>query len=212
MGQAKTEEKYDAVIVGSGANGISAAIYLQQKGLKTLILEKNSDPGGATRSGQLTLPGYVHDIGSAVLPMSYSSPFFQTLPLEKYGLEWIFPEIAFAQTLENGEAIGCYRDISKTAANLGKDKEAYEDLMNPLVSNWAKIDEDIIKILSNGDIAGEMSFLTDIPANAHVTARQDTHCISIEKKKLRPMMIRSPSFHVSITNLFNKSLIKKITL
>ena len=76
----------------------------------------------------------------------------------------------------------------------------------------AKIDEDIIKILSNGDIAGEMSFLTDTPANAHVTARQDTHCISIEKKKLRPKMIRSPSFHVSITNLFNKSLIKKITL
>ncbi|UAB84116.1 NAD(P)/FAD-dependent oxidoreductase [Zunongwangia sp. SCSIO 43204] len=144
MGQDKIEEKYDAVIVGSGANGISAAIHLQQKGLKTLILEKNSDPGGATRSGQLTLPGYVHDIGSAVLPMSYSSPFFQTLPLEKYGLEWIFPEIAFAQTLENGEAVGCYRDISKTAANLGKDKEAYEDLMNPLVSNWAKIDEDIL--------------------------------------------------------------------
>ena len=144
MGKDKIKEKYDAVIVGSGANGISAAIYLQQKGLKTLILEKNSEPGGATRSGQLTLPGFVHDIGSAVLPMSYSSPFFKTLPLEKYGLEWIFPEIAFAQTLEDAEAVGCYQDISKTAATLGKDKEAYEDLMNPLVSNWAKIDEDIL--------------------------------------------------------------------
>lgn len=144
MGKDKIKEKYDAVIVGSGANGISAAIYLQQKGLKTLILEKNSEPGGATRSGQLTLPGFVHDIGSAVLPMSYSSPFFKTLPLEKYGLEWIFPEIAFAQTLEDAEAVGCYQDISKTAATLGKDKEAYEDLMNPLVSNWTKIDEDIL--------------------------------------------------------------------
>ena len=74
------------------------------------------------------------------------------------------------------------------------------------------IDEDIIKILSSGDIAGEMSFLTDTPVNAHVTATQDTHCISIEITKLRSIMMRSPSFHVSMTNLFNKNLIKKITL
>lgn len=142
------EPKYDAVIIGSGANGIAAAIRLQQLGLKTLILEKNSEPGGATRSGQLTLPGYTHDIGSAILPMSYSSPFFKTLPLEKYGLKWIFPEVPFAQTLNNGEAVACYQDISKTAKNLGKDREAYQQFMRPLVENWPKIDSDILSPLS----------------------------------------------------------------
>ena len=80
-------KKYDAVITGSGSNGIAAAIHLQQQGLSTVIYEKSSFPGGATKTAEITLPGFKHDIGSTVLPMAYSSPLFQQLPLEKYGLD-----------------------------------------------------------------------------------------------------------------------------
>ncbi|MDN3593944.1 phytoene desaturase family protein [Zunongwangia endophytica] len=137
-------QDYDAVIVGSGTNGIAAAIYLQQKGLKTLIIEAKPEPGGATKTGELTLPDFQHDIGSAVLPMAYSSPFFEKLPLEKYGLKWIFPEIPFVQTLENGDAVACYQDVAKTASDLGEDEKAYNKLMKPLVKDWSKIVNDIL--------------------------------------------------------------------
>jgi len=137
-------KKYDAVIIGSGSNGIAAAIHLQQQGLNTVIYEKSSIPGGATKTAEITLPGFKHDIGSTVLPMAYSSPFFQQLPLEKYGLEWIDPEIPFSQTLENGKAVACYRSIEKTAAQLGKDKARYINFMKPLVENWDDIGEDVL--------------------------------------------------------------------
>lgn len=136
--------KYDAVIVGSGPNGLAAAIKLQIQGLKTIIFEKDAIPGGAVKSAELTLPGFVHDIGATVLPMAYSSPFFQQLPLKKYGLEWIYPEIAFSQVLENGEAVACYKSIEKTANQFGRDSENYINLMKPLVKNWEKIDKDIL--------------------------------------------------------------------
>lgn len=135
---------YDAVIIGSGANGIAAAIYLQQRGLKTVIFEKSSTAGGATRTKEVTLPGFKHDIGSTVLPMAYSSPFFQQLPLKKYGLEWVFPDIPFAQTCENGKAIACYQNIENTAKQLCRDQEAYIKLMKPLVENWNDIGRDVL--------------------------------------------------------------------
>ena len=137
-------KKYDAVITGSGSNGIAAAIHLQQQGLSTVIYEKSSFPGGATKTAEITLPGFKHDIGSTVLPMAYSSPLFQQLPLEKYGLEWIYPEIPFSQTLENGKAVACYKGIEKTAAQLGTDKDRYSDFMKPLVENWDDIGEDVL--------------------------------------------------------------------
>lgn len=137
-------KKYDAVIIGSGSNGIAAAIHLQQQGLNTVIYEKSSIPGGATKTAEITLPGFKHDIGSTVLPMAYSSPFFQELPLEKYGLKWIYPEIPFSQTLENGKAVACYKSIEKTATQLGTDKDRYSDFMKPLVENWDDIGEDVL--------------------------------------------------------------------
>lgn len=140
-------QKYDAVIVGSGPNGIAAAIYLQQEGLKTLLVEAKSEAGGATKTGELTLRDFKHDLGSAVLPMAYSSPFFRELPLEKYGLKWIFPTIPFAQTLENGEAVVCYKDVAATAKELGEDENAYRKLMQPLVGNWPKIANDVLSPL-----------------------------------------------------------------
>lgn len=137
-------KKYDAVIIGSGSNGIAAVIHLQQQGLNTVIYEKSSIPGGATKTAEITLPGFKHDIGSTVLPMAYSSPFFQELPLEKYGLTWIYPEIPFSQTLENGKAVACYKSIEKTATQLGTDKGRYSDFMKPLVENWDDIGEDVL--------------------------------------------------------------------
>lgn len=135
---------YDAIIIGSGSNGISAAIYLQQKGLKTAIFEQASTPGGSTRTQELTLPGFKHDVGSAVLPMGFGSPFLRSLPLSDHGLEWIFPEIPYSHPFNDGTAHACYTDIEKTAAQLVDDEASYIKLFEPLVKNWGKIENDLL--------------------------------------------------------------------
>ncbi len=135
---------YDAIIIGSGSNGISAAIYLQQKGLKTAIFEQAATPGGSTRTQELTLPGFKHDVGSAILPMGFGSPFLRSLPLEEHGLEWIFPEIPYAHPFSDGSAHACYTDIRKTAAQLGDDQSSYFKLFDPLVKDWEKLENDLL--------------------------------------------------------------------
>ncbi|UJH92846.1 NAD(P)/FAD-dependent oxidoreductase [Antarcticibacterium sp. 1MA-6-2] len=137
-------ETYDAIITGSGSNGLAAAIYLQQKGINTAIFEQASTPGGSTRTQELSLPGFKHDVGSAILPMGYASPFLRTLPLTDFGLEWIFPEIPYSHPFDDGTAIACYRDIKETAAQLGEDGKAYEDLFTPIVTNWNKLEENLL--------------------------------------------------------------------
>ena len=137
-------EEYDAVIIGSGSNGLSAAIRLQQQGLKTIIYEHANAPGGSTKTEELTLPGFKHDVGSSILPLGYASPFLSTLPLENFGLKWIFPEIPFSQPFEDGSALACYKDIEQTATELGKDKESYLHLFQPLVEKWDEIEEDLL--------------------------------------------------------------------
>lgn len=127
---------YDAVVVGSGPNGLAAAIRLAQAELSVLVVEANDTVGGGTRSAELTLPGYVHDVCSAVYPLGVGSPFFRQLPLQKYGLSWVQPDLPLAHPLENGQAAVLHRSVADTAAGLGKDRQAYEALMTPLVSNW----------------------------------------------------------------------------
>src|SRR5579863_9329874 len=95
---------YDAVVVGSGPNGLAAGIALQQKGLSVLLLEGKAEIGGGLRSAELTLPGYLHDICSAVHPLAAGSPFFQSLPLSEYGLDFIYPPVAAAHPLDGGVA------------------------------------------------------------------------------------------------------------
>ncbi|MFD2518442.1 phytoene desaturase family protein [Salinimicrobium flavum] len=136
--------KYDAIIIGSGSNGIAAAIRLQEKGLQTAIFEQAATPGGATRTSELTLPGFKHDVGSAILPLGLASPFFRKLPLAQYGLEWVHPEVAYAHPFEDGTAYACYKDLARTAAQLGEDEQAYLKLFGSLLSDWSKIDNDLL--------------------------------------------------------------------
>lgn len=135
---------YEAIIIGSGSNGLAAAIYLQQKGIKTAVFEQASTPGGATRTQELTLPGFKHDVGSAILPMGYASPFLRTLPLTNFGLEWIFPEIPYSHPFDDGTALACYEDVEKTAAQLGEDEEAYLKLFKPIIENWKNLENDLL--------------------------------------------------------------------
>jgi phytoene dehydrogenase-like protein len=130
---------YDAVVVGSGPNGLVAAIRLAQQQCSVLVLEAQATPGGGTRSAELTLPGFIHDVCSAVHPLACGSPFLRQLPLEKYGLHWIQPEIPLAHPLDGGAAALLHRSITETADALGKDKSAYEKLMGPLAANWENL-------------------------------------------------------------------------
>jgi phytoene dehydrogenase-like protein len=127
---------YDGVVVGSGPNGLAAAIRLAQEGLSVLVLEANETLGGGTRSAELTLRGFTHDLCSAVHPLTAGSPFFRKLDLSKFGLTWISPELPLAHPLDSGRAAVLDRSVSATAALLGHDEPAYEKLMQPLVSDW----------------------------------------------------------------------------
>ena len=133
--------RYDAVVVGAGPNGLAAAIVLAQAGRFVLVREANESIGGGVRSGELTLPGFVHDLGSAIHPLAVGSPFLRTLPLERYGLEWVYPPAPLAHPLDDGTAVVLERDIAATAAGLGPDARAYRRLMEPLVAGWDDVAE-----------------------------------------------------------------------
>ncbi|MBA2743284.1 MAG: NAD(P)/FAD-dependent oxidoreductase [Chthoniobacterales bacterium] len=135
--------EFDAVVVGSGPNGLAAAITLARTGCSVLVLEANATIGGGARSAELTLPGFIHDVCSAIHPLGAGSPFFHSLPLERFGLDWIQPEIALAHPLDGGGAASLYRDIDETAAGL-QDK-AYGRLMRPLVREWENFTEEFLQ-------------------------------------------------------------------
>ncbi|PJJ59521.1 phytoene desaturase family protein [Hymenobacter chitinivorans] len=136
--------KYDAVVVGSGPNGLAAAIVLQQAGLQVLLLEGKDELGGGLRTAELTLPGFRHDICSAIHPLAAASPYLQTLPLAQYGLEYITPPVAAAHPFDNGTAATVVNSLDATARSLGPDARAYEQLMRPLVAQWPGIAPDVL--------------------------------------------------------------------
>ncbi len=110
-------DAFDAIVVGSGPNGLAAAITLARAGCSVLVYEANATIGGGARSAELTLPGFLHDVCSAVHPLAAGSPFFKTLPLERLGLEWIEPEIPLAHPLDDGSAACLYRDTALPPAS-----------------------------------------------------------------------------------------------
>jgi len=144
MGKEKINLEFDAIIVGSGPNGLSAAIALQQAGLSVLILEAKDTIGGGLRSAELTLPGFVHDICSAIHPLAAGSPFFNTLSLDQHGLEYIYPEMAAAHPFDDGTAAALSGSVEDTAATLGIDRETYVNLFTPLVKSWPGMVKDVL--------------------------------------------------------------------
>ncbi len=134
----------DAVVVGSGPNGLAAAIVLARAGLKTVLREGQTTLGGGLRSAELTLPGYTHDVCSAVHPLALSSPFFRSLPLTGFGLEWVQPPAALAHPLDDGTAAMLERSIDATAAGLGEGGPDWRSLNAPFVATWAELAGDVL--------------------------------------------------------------------
>src|SRR3989440_10308708 len=123
-----SRHSYDAIVVGAGPNGLAAAITLARAGRSVLVLEAKDTIGGGSRSMELTLPGFVHDVCSAIHPLGLGSAFFRTLPLGQYGLEWIHPPTPLAHPLDDGSAAVLERSIEATGASLGGDGRAYQKL------------------------------------------------------------------------------------
>lgn len=138
------KREYDAIVVGSGPNGLAAAIRLQQQGLSVLLLEGKASIGGGLRSAELTLPGFLHDICSAIHPLAMASPFFRVLPLDKFGLHFIIPPVAAAHPLDEGTAAALMQNLPETAATLGEDAQAYTRLMQPIIQNWEHLLPDLL--------------------------------------------------------------------
>lgn len=135
---------YDAVVIGSGPNGLAAAITLARAGLRVLVVEARATPGGGMRTLEVTLPGFKHDICAAIHPLGVASPFFRSLPLANYGLEWIAPPVSLAHPLDDGAAVAVITSLAETAANLGVDERAWRLLFAPLVDRWEAALDDLL--------------------------------------------------------------------
>lgn len=133
------DRRWDAVIVGSGPNGLAAALTLARAGLAVLVLEAQDTLGGGTRSAALTLPGYIHDICSAVHPLGVGSPFFRQIGLSE-SVEWVYPEIELAHPLDDGTAAALHRSVDQTAEGLGRDGDAWRALFGPIVRDLSLIE------------------------------------------------------------------------
>jgi phytoene dehydrogenase-like protein len=138
------QRSYDAIVVGSGPNGLAAAITLAQARRSVLLLEGGDTIGGGTRSAELTLPGFLHDVCSAVHPFGFGSPFLRSLPLAEHGLEWIEPPAPVAHPFDDGSALVVDRLVGRTAEKFGAEAREYSDFMEPLVAAWPKLESTLL--------------------------------------------------------------------
>jgi phytoene dehydrogenase-like protein len=138
----------DAVVIGSGPNGLSGAIALAQAGCRVVVYEANPTIGGGARSAALTLPGFVHDTCSAVHPFAVASPFWRTLPLAAHGLEWLQPATMLAHPFDDGTAVAVDRSLEQTANRLGGDRQAYVDTIGAVVDAWPRLERAVLGPLS----------------------------------------------------------------
>lgn len=139
----------DAIIVGSGPNGLAAAVTLARAGLSVQVREAAAEAGGGTRSEPLTLPGFVHDVCSAAHPLGAASPIFRALPLEDFGLRWIRSPAALAHPLNDGTAALLWPELERTASGLGMDARNYRSLLGPLVRHWQELLEETLQPLAH---------------------------------------------------------------
>jgi phytoene dehydrogenase-like protein len=133
-----------AVVIGSGPNGLTAAVELRKAGLEVTVYEAARGVGGGARSAELTLPGFVHDVCSAVHPMAAGSAAFRSYPLEAHGLRWIQPPAPLAHPLDDGTAVLLERSVDATAAGLGEDGPRYRRLVSPLAARWEELSRDAL--------------------------------------------------------------------
>ena len=137
--------RYDAVVVGAGPNGLSAAVVLASTGLSVCVLEAKETIGGGARTEELTLPGYRHDVCSAIHPMSVVSPFLQTLPLAEHGVEWLYSPSAIAHPLDDGSAVSLVQSLDVMAGALGEDGPSYRKMMEPFATHAAALFGEILR-------------------------------------------------------------------
>ncbi|HET9495409.1 MAG TPA: NAD(P)/FAD-dependent oxidoreductase [Chloroflexia bacterium] len=135
---------YDAVVVGAGPNGLAAAITMARAGRSVLVLEARDTVGGGCRSAQLTLPGFTHDVCSAIHPLGPASPFMRSLPLTEHGLEWVQPSAPLAHPLDDGTAVVLERSVGATALKVGRDAASYRRLVGPVVRDWPRLSRDVL--------------------------------------------------------------------
>src|SRR5579864_5089015 len=136
--------KGNACVIGSGPNGLAAAIVLARAGLRVDVFEAEPIPGGAARTMELTLPGFQHDFGSAVHPLGAGSPFFSSLPLRDHGLEWIQSPAPLAHPLDDGTAVVLERDLGEAASALGEDGEMWRQTVEPFVQHWSEFAPEVL--------------------------------------------------------------------
>src|SRR5262245_28236048 len=166
-----------ATVVGSGPNGLIAAVTLARAGWDVTVLEASDEPGGGTRSAELTVPGLVHDVCSAVHPLGLASPAMRELPLADHGLRWIQPDVPLAHPLDDGRAALLHRTVGDTAADLRDDGQAYRRLVDPLVRAGSELVDGVLsplRIPPRHPLSMARFGLAGLPSATHLARRFDT--------------------------------------